>query len=556
MQDKAVLIRGWVQAFVAILVFLGINTVMGRYSAVVLEVNPVIYSCAAFVSCALVLLIRAGHGPLAKESMRSVDTWVYGAILMMSYIIGMLLFSHVTSTEGTMLQKISVLLGLLGSWFFLGRQPDRYQILGVAVITIGVVLVCNDLNSEDLGVIYLLAFLYGALQVSRIFVAELHRPHAKAAQDNDPKSRARVVGFVMFVISTLFLFGTLLISLAQEAQQESIEALPTLADFIHAPTIFAGMIAGVIIVAPSRILEFSSSNIIKAENFTTVTSLSFVSTLFWEWATSPLTGLSLKAISNQDLLAGALITFGGLFIALTRGHSKKTPKWQEELFYAGQDPQMVEDSREILANTLEHYDSDFDKSAKALSVHIQTIQALVDDKQKTLAFKPDVLKEVARAYRKKVAMSDALTGLANRAGFMTTLKGAPYEADKFSLLYIDLDKFKPVNDTYGHEAGDAVLKAVAERMTEMFPFRALPTRLGGDEFAVLVLDADREKAETLAKELKAKVIEPITFDGQEIAVGASVGIACFPEDGTDGEKLLKIADGGMYAEKGEGGSSR
>lgn len=543
-------LKGWVQAFVAILVFLGINTVMGRYSAVVLDVNPIIYSCSAFSSCALILLAIGGSGSLAKETMRSVDTWVYGTILMMSYIIGMLLFSYVTATEGTMLQKVGVLLGLLGGWFFLDRKPDIYQVIGTAVITGAVVLVCFGLEGQNIGTIYLLAFLYGSLQVARIFVAELHRPHNKAVTSKDPKAKARVVGFVMFIISVIFLLLAFIIALAQLAQTGAvIDGLPVMADFFHAPTIFAGMIAGVFIVAPSRMLEFSASNIIKAENFTTVTALSFVSTIFWEWATSPITGLSIKDVSSLDILAGTLITIGGLFVAFTRGLKRKDETWKDALCIETQNLDAVEDSREIVANTIEHYDGCVKQSAKALDINTSAIEAMLADEKKVLAFKPDVLKDVARLYRKKVAMCDALTGLSNRAGFMTALKNINHEI--YSILFIDLDKFKPVNDTYGHDAGDSILKGVSERLSELFSSDTLTTRLGGDEFCVLLPHADKNKAEQHALSIQEILAKPFMFEAQEITIGASVGIASYPDDATCPEKLLKLADGGMYKEKKE-----
>jgi uncharacterized membrane protein len=321
--NRALLI-GYIQAFVAVFIFYGFNNLAGRYVSFILQADPIIYSCTAFASCALVLLAYAGHGPLARETMRIFDTWNYGFILMLSYITGMLLFGYVSATEGTMLQKVSVLFGLIASWFFLSRRPDIFQIIGTIAITIGVAVVINDINSPNKGIILLLAFLYGALQIIRVFVAELHRPHSKAAeQTNDPKAKARVIAFVMFVISLLFLSGSFIVALAQSIQEVPLKGLPTFADFFHGPTIFAGLIAGILIVAPLRILEFSSTYIIKAENFTAITALSFVATLFWEWATAPITGLSLNQLSQIDILAGFLITAGGLFIALTRAYAKK-----------------------------------------------------------------------------------------------------------------------------------------------------------------------------------------------------------------------------------------
>lgn len=559
MPDRKLVIFGWIQALVAVLVFWSVSNVFLGYTIRTQGGDPLVYSCSVFVSASLVLLLFAGSGPLAKETMRSIDTWGYGIALMLNYIVLLALLALVTSTEATLLQSVAVLMSMVSGWFFLGRRLGKTQFLGAVLIAVGLYLVASDLNVESLGKAIVIIISMGLIQTIRTYIAEFHRPNAYAhAQAVSVKDRARVIALVMFVVSSLFFaffFGFSV--LVEKVDGLEIPMIPDFEDFFNSYTIFYGMIAGVLLIAPLRYFEFSATNSIKTENYLAVSAFAPIATWFWEWATSPLTGINLRDLSYIDAVACLLITLGGLVIAIRKMRQSDEEKQLKNYLIASmQDPQEVQDSREIIANTVQHYDGDYQQAAKALDLPFFVVDALIYDKQKMLAFKPDVLKEVARAYRKKVAMSDALTGLANRAGFMTTLKGAPYEADKFSLLYIDLDKFKPVNDTYGHEAGDAVLKAVAERMTEMFPFRALPTRLGGDEFAVLVLDADREKAETLAKELKAKVIEPIMFEGQEIAVGASVGIACFPEDGTDGEKLLKIADGGMYAEKGEGGSSR
>lgn len=548
---------GWLQAFVAILVFLGMNQVMGRFSAVVLQVNPVIYSCAAFSSCALVLLLYGGSGPLAKETMRSVDTWVYGIILMLSYIIGMLLFSFVTSTEGTMLQKISVFLGLIGSWFFLGRRPDTYQIIGASVITAAVALVASDLQGDNIGTICLLAFLYGALQVGRIFAAELHRPHSQAAQSRNPRAKARVIGFVMFVMSVLFLFFTFLVAVAQHMQPHNpIKGLPMLNNFLHTPTILAGLLAGVVIVAPSRLLEFASSHTIKAENFTAVTALSFVSTLFWEWATSPITGLSIKEISSTDIFAGVLITAGGLFIAFTRHKIKNKPAPLHSFLHRElQNLDAIADSRELVASALSHFSGNIKQTATALQVPPFVVQALLNDAEKTYAFRPEVLTHVARHYRRKVAGADVLTGLPNRGSFLTEIKAATYETSVFTLFYIDLDKFKPVNDTHGHAVGDAVLQQTAFRLQKLFAHRAVATRLGGDEFCVLALDVGAEKAASLVRAIQKVIAEPFVVEKapsagkQHIQVSASVGFAVYPTHGSTAEELFAAADKAMYEHK-------
>ncbi len=556
MIDKKTQIKGWAQAFFSVLVLWGLNNVFIGYSAQVLHANYLIYTCSGFVSCAFFLLLFGGRGPLVKETLRSIDTWAFGIIMLLGYVLTLSLFSYVSSTEGSLLQRISLLFSILCSWVFLSRKPSKGQVLGALLVFLGIVVICYDLPSENKGMIYLLMFLEGLALTGRMFVAEIHRPYKQAmGMEKDPRARARVVGFVMFVISSFFLMVTFLLALLQTTMPLSIEGniLPTLESFRHAPSIFAGLLAGVFLIAPLRMIEFSSTAIIKTENFLAIAVLSCTATFFWEWLLQPLTGMTLQMISNTDIVAGIVVIIGSLLAAFSK--IKKKPEiddeWREDIVISSQNPEAVADTREIIANTLGHYEGDFDKAAEALSVHKKALELILADKDKVCAFKSETLKKAARYYRNRVASSDPLTGLINRSGFITALKEAPSTHNVFSVLFIDLDKFKPVNDTYGHDAGDAVLRNVAERLRMLFPKHAEITRLGGDEFCLLLLGVDREQAKEKISFIQNSLTRPFIFDGHEISIGASVGLAIYPEDGTEPELLLKLADEQMYDEKKE-----
>jgi diguanylate cyclase (GGDEF)-like protein len=144
------------------------------------------------------------------------------------------------------------------------------------------------------------------------------------------------------------------------------------------------------------------------------------------------------------------------------------------------------------------------------------------------------------------ALHDELTGLANRAQFMAALREVIVRERAATLLYLDLDNFKPVNDELGHEMGDRLLMAVADRLNGCT--RAVDTvaRLGGDEFAVLLADEDTGG---VAARLAAAFDDPFAIDGHELAIGASIGRAEFPRDGNVAEDLLRVADAAMFAAK-------
>ncbi|GAB4350955.1 MAG: hypothetical protein Kow006_14370 [Gammaproteobacteria bacterium] len=153
-----------------------------------------------------------------------------------------------------------------------------------------------------------------------------------------------------------------------------------------------------------------------------------------------------------------------------------------------------------------------------------------------------------------LAHYDILTDLPNRLLFGDRVRHALHrakrEGERCALLFLDLDRFKPVNDRYGHLFGDRVLQAVAGRLSQALREEDTISRLGGDEFAVLLEQVgSRADAEEVAKKLAGSLQSPVEIDGRVIHVGVSVGISLYPEDGITFEALLKSADQAMYEVK-------
>jgi diguanylate cyclase (GGDEF)-like protein len=156
------------------------------------------------------------------------------------------------------------------------------------------------------------------------------------------------------------------------------------------------------------------------------------------------------------------------------------------------------------------------------------------------------------------ASHDPLTGLLNRSAFLARLEAALAHAraggPPVALLYFDLDRLKALNDTLGHPAGDAVLRAVGERLRAGLRGADAIGRLGGDEFAVLAEGPLLAGAEALAARLQALLAEPVRIQGEMVQTGASVGLA-LARDAVRAEELLRRADLAMYTAKGEGGAA-
>lgn len=166
-------------------------------------------------------------------------------------------------------------------------------------------------------------------------------------------------------------------------------------------------------------------------------------------------------------------------------------------------------------------------------------------------------RKAAEARVKYLATHDELTGLPNRAVFSEmvnhVIESARRHERQCALLFIDLDRFKVVNDSLGHEAGDMLLKEMAARLSGCMRKSDVVARLGGDEFVVLLEDLkDSVAATDVARKILSSLLEPVEIMGQECRVTASIGIALYPRDAQDGSSLMKRADMAMYLAKEEG----
>jgi diguanylate cyclase (GGDEF)-like protein/PAS domain S-box-containing protein len=154
----------------------------------------------------------------------------------------------------------------------------------------------------------------------------------------------------------------------------------------------------------------------------------------------------------------------------------------------------------------------------------------------------------------RLAYHDSLTGLPNRAQLAGLMRQALHQAQRhqrqLGVLFIDLDRFKAINDSLGHNAGDELLQQAAGRLAELVRKSDVLARLGGDEFIILLTDiADNAAAALVSQKILERFQEPFVIGGAELFVTASIGVSCYPESGGDPEQLINHADAAMYRAK-------
>jgi diguanylate cyclase (GGDEF)-like protein len=206
-----------------------------------------------------------------------------------------------------------------------------------------------------------------------------------------------------------------------------------------------------------------------------------------------------------------------------------------------------EDGHTHSPGVLEFYSSLSRQPEAQLPVLSATIGALIAQMAQRLEQQALIL---------NLAQGDELTGLANRSHFYSQLdqacRAASLSRTPFGLIFIDLDRFKPINDAFGHEAGNVVLRQFASRLRALAPVGACVGRLGGDEFALLVADGTKAQLTALAENVLQAARTPFRYEGMELTVSASIGISLFPDNGESSPELLRSADAAMYRIKQNG----
>lgn len=502
--------------------------------------HPAIFVSIGALSASAVLFQVAGKGRLSYETLKQPHTIFYSLLNMLEHLFTLYLFMYVAGTEGSLMQRMNVAMALFIAVAIMNRKPSTSELLGVGVILIGVALMIMGVEPDAKAPAMVWLSLTIFCQTVKTFIMETH------PQSNDTKTfseHARVTAFVTFVTAIVFLIVLLILAMIKSAgaiDSAIANVLPSLTDFVHPVTFIAGIVFGVLNEAASGYCYFYAARAMKAEKFLALTSLVPLVTFSMEYPLALANVIEVRDVTWRDAMAVSCILLGLFVMRYFKGKeivkiTTKEQRWHNH-------------TRDIVMSALVHFNKDEDLTAEALGVKPATMQHILD---KTKTFKKQTLNKINDNFAHNVMSRDPLTGLQNRLMFMTNAEKAIHQNVPFALIFIDLDKFKPVNDTYGHDAGDAVLKEIAERLRKGYQHIAEVTRLGGDEFCIMIYKAQESEVNSHIQEINRLVELPIDVESADepVQVSASVGVAFYPDHAESLEGILKAADKNMYAEK-------
>ncbi|MRR54636.1 MAG: diguanylate cyclase [Deltaproteobacteria bacterium] len=198
------------------------------------------------------------------------------------------------------------------------------------------------------------------------------------------------------------------------------------------------------------------------------------------------------------------------------------------------------------------------QDGREIDVEIASTPFTLDGKMAVQSIFRDITeRKLAEKHLEFLANFDSLTGLPNRRLFFDrvgqSLLNAKRQEHLVGLLYLDLDRFKEVNDSFGHAVGDLLLKEVSERLAQALRLSDSVARMGGDEFTVILTKiVEPDDAAIVAQRIVGSLSKPFMLDGHPVSIGVSIGIGIYPLDGEDPDTLLKKADTAMYRAKGAG----
>ncbi|HAG52719.1 MAG TPA: hypothetical protein DCL21_02920 [Alphaproteobacteria bacterium] len=537
--------KGWIYAYLTALMWAVSAMYLKTISSYVENVNGLVVVLLSMIGGSFLLLIMAGPGRLSIETLKSSYTWSFGTLQILTNLFCFAAYATGLSViETTLLARSTIVVSIIYLFLVTGKLVIKSK-LGVASILLGLALVISTIPMEFR---YQGLFWIGLIVVSMVLrtrVAEKHKQSNYAT--GDYKSEMRVTGYILAITSLIYAF--ILFSAMKLGFNESMpHIVPNKEMFFSMKPFFLALGVGAVIMAVMRYTELIATKHIGGTNFFTVLAFVPAFTLPVQYVASLFTNIPAPTLLPLEAVGGALIIASAIRIVKKSNNQKRAPKLAPR---AAKDLYIV---RDTIRTAKICFNDDIAKTAKSLGIAVSTLDKIMrHDKPITKTMKERIIDN----YSKNIAGLDHLTGANNKTSCDIELQKLS-DVDQALILFIDLNKFKPVNDTYGHTAGDMILKGISERLMELFKEPHFVARLGGDEYTVIIKGAKATDLKKYVKKVKELIADSFIIPdlNEEIQVGCSIGGAHYPSEGDCGLKLKEVADKRMYEDKKNNGVER
>lgn len=518
---------------------IGAKIAIEQYSA-----HPLVFLCFGSLFSSLFLLVYAGRGTLAINSIKTLDTWVFSFLNLAALSFGLSLLVYVSALQGSILIRLTSFV-CFALALIMGQSTTKKECFFsmVAFLGIAVLFISLPLETEQKAIALLLLFGASLCQALRQLLSEFHKTNNQA---KSTKENARVAGVVSSVSALFLTFLLLCFAVYQKAFGVVIfESAPTVLDFFNIGTIICAFIFVGIFSAISKYCEFYAAKKISAKYLSAMIALMPFFVLVYEFIFNSVLGNEIH-VSKIDILSLSLLIAGNLGIAISaiiemKKNGKET-ELREKYITASEDN--VEYAINLVKSTMSFAHNDIARTVELLGVEERVIiDLLAADEPSEVSISKLQFHTLNKNYYLGVSTKDSLTKINNRGALEQKIEDVLYKKEKFDLCFIDLDKFKSINDMYGHDVGDEVLKHIANIMLKVNP-KGINGRNGGDEFVMVIFKDTKQIVDDFKKHLS----EVFKYNDISISLIASVGVA--HSNGKLGlDELIKLADEQMYQQK-------
>lgn len=295
-----------------------------RWVSIEFGVNTLVFASSVMLAASVGMLMIAQVGPLACDTIKDKSTWVWGICQVLSNVVLIALFTLITSTEGALMTRISVIIGFMISFIYANRKPTKHDYISMLLILGGVTIIAMNLTQEVQTQAITLMCVVGLIQAVRLYVAENHGQNIKAIKTRD---RARVTGLILGVTSMMFIGVAFILAAIHDysgIDRALVKAFPSMNDMFNPWMVLMSIPVGFGIVGYMKYAEFHASKHIKSENFLVLTALVPVMTLLFEYIGTIIApeALALTELSTTDIIAGSMMTLGAFYAALMNSEKK------------------------------------------------------------------------------------------------------------------------------------------------------------------------------------------------------------------------------------------